>query len=80
MIKNIGSTDRLIRFILGPILIVLAYILGFTSVLGIVAVIVGLLLIGTASISTCPLYLALHLSTAPKTTQPSSDVEPDAVH
>ncbi|MEA5155819.1 DUF2892 domain-containing protein [Raineyella sp.] len=66
MIKNIGSTDRLIRFVLGPILIVVAFVLGVTSVAGIVLGILGVVLIGTAAVRTCPLYLPFGLRTTPK--------------
>ncbi len=66
MIKNIGSTDRLIRFILGPILVVLAFVLGITSVAGIVLGVVGLVLVATAAVRTCPLYLPFGLRTTPK--------------
>ncbi|WOQ18482.1 DUF2892 domain-containing protein [Raineyella sp. W15-4] len=66
MIKNIGNTDRLVRFVLGPILIVLAFVLGIRSVLGIVLAVVGVLLIGTAAVRTCPAYLPFGIRTTPK--------------
>jgi hypothetical protein len=66
MKKNIGTADRafrtIIAFIIG-ILIVTGTLTGLTAViLGSIAVILLL----TSMVSICPLYLALHISTARK--------------
>ncbi|WOP18044.1 DUF2892 domain-containing protein [Raineyella sp. LH-20] len=66
MIKNIGNTDRLVRFTLGPILIVVAFVLGITSVFGIVAAVLGVLLVATAAVRTCPAYLPFGIRTTPR--------------
>lgn len=63
MIKNIGNTDRLVRFTLGPILIVVAFVLGIASVLGIVATVLGVVLVATAAVRTCPAYLPFGIRT-----------------
>jgi len=60
---NVGNTDRIIRFIIGAVLL-LAVLLGWVQattawVLGIV----GLILVLTAWVKFCPLYRILGLST-----------------
>jgi hypothetical protein len=58
--KNIGSTDRLIRIVLGIALLVLLAVgpspLRFVGILGIV-------LLGTAATRTCPLYMPFKINT-----------------
>lgn len=61
--KNVGTTDRTIRGIVGALL-ALAYLIGWTSgTLGIVLLIVGLVLLGTAALGTCPPYALLGINT-----------------
>ncbi len=60
MNKNIGSSDKNIRLILGIILIVI----GFFSTLWLS--LVGLILVGTALINFCPLYIPLKINTNKK--------------
>jgi len=56
--KNMGRTDRLIRFALGALLIVLA-LSGMIGVWGWL----GLILIGTAAFNFCPAYRLLGVNT-----------------
>lgn len=63
MTQNIGNTDRMIRFVLGIVLVVLAFVMGLTSWPGIVMLVVGILALATAAVRVCPLYLALGTST-----------------
>lgn len=61
--KNVGSIDRAIRAILGIIAIAL-YALGtLQGTLGLVALIVGIVLLGTAAIGWCPPYAIFGIST-----------------
>jgi len=54
--KNMGSTDRIIRSIIGVVLLA-AYFLGWvTGVLGVIALIVGIVLLATAALGSCPPY------------------------
>ncbi len=66
---NVGSLDRLLRIVLGGALILLP-LLGFiaapSSALGIVLMIVGAVLVGTAFVSFCPLYRLIGASTRAK--------------
>jgi hypothetical protein len=64
MTRNMGPADRIIRaFVVAPILLVLAWIVGFASVVGVVLVVAAAVMVGTAAVAVCPLYSALHLHT-----------------
>lgn len=60
MTLNIGSLDRILRIVLGLILIVAPFVSGlalFDSGMGtLISVIIGIVLVGTAAIRFCPLY------------------------
>lgn len=63
MVKNVGTIDRLVRIVLGVLLIAFAIPIGFPSMgwnwvgwIGVVPLLTGL-------VGTCPLYRALGLST-----------------
>ncbi len=64
--KNVGSVDRGFRALVGIIALVLAFTtLGVMtgSLWGIVAAVVGVVMLGTAAVGMCPLYIPLKLST-----------------
>lgn len=63
MKKNVGNPDRVIRVLLALALIVWAWFAGIGSVLGVVLLVLAVVLVATASISFCPLYLPFGLST-----------------
>lgn len=69
MKKNVGSVDKIIRFIaaLTIVVLILADVLtgAWVWILGAVAVV----LVATSLVSVCPLYLALGLSSSEKSTQ-----------
>ncbi len=66
MKKNIGTIDRILRAIVG-IAAIVAYFMGMlTGTMGIVALVVGVVLIGTAAISWCPPYALLGINTGSK--------------
>lgn len=56
--KNMGNTDRIIRFAVGALLIVLA----LTGTIGAWGWL-GLILVGTAAINFCPAYRLLGFNT-----------------
>jgi hypothetical protein len=67
--KNVGSIDRGVRALIGIVALVLAFTsLGvMTGALwGIVAAAVGVVMLGTAAIGMCPLYIPIGLSTCSK--------------
>ena len=66
MTHNMGTIDRGLRtFVAAPALILLAWSLGFGSVLGIVAVVFAVVMVATSGISFCPLYTLLGVTTCP---------------
>ncbi|MEZ5143321.1 MAG: DUF2892 domain-containing protein [Acidimicrobiales bacterium] len=67
MTQNMGTTDRLIRaLVIAPILLVVAYLVGFGSVVGIVATVLAVVMVATAAVGWCPLYLPFHVATTPR--------------
>jgi fatty acid desaturase len=64
MTRNMGLADRIIRaFVVAPVLVVLAALVGFASVLGVVLVVLAAVMVGTAAVAYCPLYSLFHLHT-----------------
>ena len=59
MTRNVGSADRIIRVVLG--LIILGLGIYFGSWLGLI----GLIPLGTAAVGWCPLYLPFGISSCP---------------
>jgi hypothetical protein len=65
MTKNMGSTDKLIRLVVAVILAVLFFTNVITGTLGIIALVVAVVFALTSTISFCPLYTILGISTCP---------------
>ena len=67
--QNVGGVDRAVRGIIGIVALVLAFTMfGVTSgaVVGVIAAIVGVVMLLTAALGFCPAYLPFKLSTAGK--------------
>jgi hypothetical protein len=63
---NEGTTDRIIRVVLGVALIAVAWlVLGLGALPGILAGIVGLVLLVTGAVGVCPAYCVLNVRTCP---------------
>ena len=63
MQKNVGGIDRAIRAVVG-IALLAAYFLGAVQgTLGIVALVVGVVMLGTAALGWCPPYSLLGINT-----------------
>lgn len=61
---NMGMTDRRIRaFVVAPLLVAIAAVAGFGSIGGIIALVLAVVMLGTAAVGSCPLYLPLHINT-----------------
>ena len=60
--KNVGTVDRVIRAIIG-IILVAAYFMYPDMAYKLVALIVGLILLVTAVLSSCPLYAIFGIKT-----------------
>lgn len=67
MTTNIGNFDRLARLILGVLLLAAPFLTGIalfqSQTMTIVAVIAGLVLIGTSALKFCPIYRIFGLRT-----------------
>jgi uncharacterized membrane protein len=64
MKQNMGTTDRIIRaVVVAPVLLVIAYLVGFASVVGVIATVLAIVMLGTAAVGFCPLYVPFHLHT-----------------
>ena len=64
MKQNMGTADRLIRALaVAPVLLVLAYLVGFGSIVGVLATAGAVVMVATAAIGFCPLYAPFDLHT-----------------
>lgn len=67
MTANVGTIDRVLRAVLGIILILLPFMssaaLFSSSLVTVVSVIVGLVLVGTSAMKFCPAYRLLGIQT-----------------
>lgn len=67
MTKNIGTADRVLRLVLGIILLAAPFVSGLaifsSSAATIVAVIAGLVMLGTSSMRFCPMYRIFGIQT-----------------
>lgn len=64
---NEGTTDRIIRIIIGIILLVIGFILlGLTEVLAVILLIAGVIALFTGITGHCTLYTVLRISTCSK--------------
>lgn len=59
---NVGNIDRVIRAIVG-IALVLAFFMGSGGVAGWIMLVLGIIALATAAMSSCPLYSILGIST-----------------
>ena len=70
MSPNVGSIDKILRIVIGLVLIVLPFISGIAmleaGLYRIGAIVVGIVLVGTAFINFCPLYKIIGASTRGK--------------
>lgn len=68
--RNVGSLDRLIRIVAGIVLVAAPLLLSASLFANPVAfwisLAVGVVLLGTAALSFCPIYAALGLRTRPR--------------
>ena len=63
MQKNVGSIDRAIRALVGIALLAVYFLGSVQGTLGIVALVVGTVMLGTAAIGWCPPYSLLGINT-----------------
>lgn len=65
MKKNMGTADRVIRFLVAAVIAALYFTNVITGTLGIVLLVLGGIFLLTSFISFCPLYTIVGLSTCP---------------
>ena len=65
--QNVGTPDRIIRTILGAVLVVLPFLVTFPAWAFWTSLVVGVVLIATAGLSFCPIYAALGISSRART-------------
>ena len=66
MKKNVGSIDRTIRALVGIALLAVFFLGTLQDVAGIVALVAGIVMLGTAAIGWCPPYALLGINTCGK--------------
>jgi hypothetical protein len=62
MTKNVGTIDRAIRAIVGIVAIALFATNTLQGTVGIIAIVVGVVMLGTAAIGWCPPYALLGIN------------------
>ena len=65
MKKNMGSADRIIRFLLAAVFAYLYFAGIVTGTFGIILVVLGAVFVITSLVSFCPLYALVGLNTCP---------------
>ena len=74
MQKNVGSIDRAIRALVGIALLAVFFFGGVEGTLGIVALVIGIVMLGTAAIGWCPPYSLLGINTCGVKQEPKPSV------
>jgi hypothetical protein len=63
MKRNMGSTDKIIRFVLAALFVILYFTNVVSGVLGIILLVLAGVFVLTSLVSFCPLYAPFGLST-----------------
>lgn len=67
MKTNVGSLDRRLRIVAGIVLLLLPFLAGIDSgLVKTLSILVGVVLLGTAAMNSCPLYSLLGFNTRSK--------------
>lgn len=67
MPRNMGGVDRVVRAVLGVILLALVLFGYLTSPWSIVAAVIGIVFLVTSAVGFCPLYAPFRISTRRRT-------------
>jgi hypothetical protein len=66
MTRNMGKAGRVVRTVLvAPLLAVAALAVGWSSIFGIVLLVLAAVMLATSAVGYCPLYRLVGLSTCP---------------
>ncbi len=63
MKKNIGSADKVIRYLLAALILILAFTKVITGTLAIVLIVLAVVLVLTSLINFCPIWALLGIKT-----------------
>ena len=64
MSQNMGHGDRMVRGLLvAPVLVIAALWAGVATVVGVIAMVLAVVMVATALVGFCPLYLPFHFHT-----------------
>jgi hypothetical protein len=63
MKKNMGSTDKIIRFVIAAVIAILYFTNVITGTLGIVLLVIAGVFVLTSLVSFCPLYTLIGMNT-----------------
>ncbi len=62
MVKNVGSTDKIVRYVIAVIAVIAALVVGGAA-LKIILFLVAAIMVATAATGTCPIWLATKINT-----------------
>jgi len=63
LVRNVGSVDKIIRLVVGALLAAWGLLgAGLSSTIGLIALVVGVVLIATGVINFCPLFKIIGIS------------------
>ena len=68
MTINMSNLDRRLRtFVVTPLLVIVALLVGAGTILGIVLLAIAAVMLATSAVSFCPLYSLFHFNTCGRT-------------
>jgi hypothetical protein len=66
MKKNVGSIDKIVRYLLAVILVVLYFTHVITGLIGIIGLVLAVVFVLTALIGFCPIWWTIKVNTSKK--------------
>ncbi len=63
MTKNEGTIDRVARGVVAVVALILAFVVGIGSIVGVILALIGVVMAVTAVVGFCPLYRLVGVST-----------------
>lgn len=65
MHRNENTVDRIVRLVIAAAAVAVAAVIGFGTVVGVVALVIAAVMVVTAAVGFCPLYAVFGVSTCP---------------
>ncbi len=63
MVKNVGSPDKIARYLIAVVAIIAAFLVGAGTVLGIILFLVAAIMVLTAALGFCPIWRIVGVNT-----------------